>query len=92
MDFVTKLPSTTKGHDSIWVVVDRLTKFAHFLPIQEDYGIERLARIYIDEIVVCHRVPISIIPHRDSHFTSRFWRSLQKALGTQLDLSNAYHP
>ena len=72
MDFVTKLPRTAKGHDSIWVVVDRLTNSEHFLPIREDYRMERLARIYIDEIGVCHGVPISIISDRDSRFTSRF--------------------
>ncbi|GJW60041.1 putative reverse transcriptase domain-containing protein [Tanacetum coccineum] len=92
MDFINKLPQTSSGHDSIWVIVDRLTKSAHFLAIREDYKIERLARLYINEIVARHGVPVSIISDRDSYFTSRFWQSLQKALGTRLDLSTAYHP
>ncbi|KAJ9536428.1 hypothetical protein OSB04_un000386 [Centaurea solstitialis] len=92
MDFVTKLPKTKKGHDSIWVIVDRLTKSAHFLPIKESFSIDRLAQLYVDEIVMRHGVPISIISDRDSRFTSRFWQSLQAALGTSVDLSTAYHP
>ncbi|KAJ9539536.1 hypothetical protein OSB04_032269 [Centaurea solstitialis] len=92
MDFVTKLPRTKKGHDSIWVIVDRLTKSAHFLPIREDFSIDRLAQLYVNEIVMRHGVPISIISDRDSRFTSRFWQSLQKAMGTRLDLSTSYHP
>ncbi|KAI3704334.1 hypothetical protein L1987_74552 [Smallanthus sonchifolius] len=92
MDFITKLPRTSSGHDSIWVIIDRLTKSAHFLPIREDYRVEKLARIYIDEIVSCHGIPLNIISDRDSRFTSRFWQSLQSALGTRLDLSTAYHP
>ena len=92
MDFITKLPRTSSGHDAIWVIVDRLTKSAHFLPIHETYSMERLAKLYINEIVARHGVPISIISDRDSRFTSRFWRTLQTALGTRLDLSTAYHP
>ncbi|KAJ9548153.1 hypothetical protein OSB04_020696 [Centaurea solstitialis] len=92
MDFVTKLPKTKKGHDSIWVIVDRLTKSAHFLPIKESFSIDRLAQLYVDEIVMRHGVPISIISDRDNRFTSRFWQSLQAALGTSVDLSTAYHP
>ncbi|KAI3815619.1 hypothetical protein L1987_15296 [Smallanthus sonchifolius] len=92
MDFITKLPRTSSGHDSIWVIIDRLTKSAHFLPIREDYRVEKLARIYIDEIVSRHGIPLNIISDRDSRFTSRFWQSLQSALGTRLDLSTAYHP
>ncbi|GJY02281.1 putative reverse transcriptase domain-containing protein [Tanacetum coccineum] len=92
MDFISKLPRTSSGHDSIWVIVDRLTKSAHFLAVREDYKTEKLARLYINEIVVRHGVPVSIISDRDSYFTSRFWQSLQKSLGTRLDLSTAYHP
>ncbi|GJW06063.1 putative reverse transcriptase domain-containing protein [Tanacetum coccineum] len=92
MDFVTKLPRTSSGHDSIWVIVDRLTKSAHFLPIREDYKMDMLARLYLNEIVARHGVPISIISDRDSRFTSRFWQSMQEVLGTQLDMSTAYHP
>ncbi|GKE97582.1 putative reverse transcriptase domain-containing protein [Tanacetum coccineum] len=82
MDFVTKLPRTSSGHDTIWVIVDRLTKSAHFLPMHEDYKMERLARLYLNEIVARHDVPISIISDHDSRFTSRFWQSMQEALGT----------
>ncbi|KAD2393961.1 hypothetical protein E3N88_40938 [Mikania micrantha] len=92
MDFVTKLPRTSSGHDTIWVIVDRLTKSAHFLPMRETYTMDKLAKLYINEIVVRHGVPLSIISDRDSRFTSRFWQSLQKSLGTQLNLSTAYHP
>ncbi|GJY88492.1 putative reverse transcriptase domain-containing protein [Tanacetum coccineum] len=92
MDFVTKFPRTSSGHDTIWVIVDRLTKSAHFLPMHEDYKMDRLARLYLNEIVARHGVPISIISDRDSHFTSRFWQSMQEALGTRLDMSTAYHP
>ncbi|GJS84953.1 reverse transcriptase domain-containing protein [Tanacetum coccineum] len=92
MDFVTKLPRTSSGHDTIWVIMDRLTKSAHFLPMREDYKMERLARLYLNEIVARHGVPISIISDHDSRFTSRFWQSMQEALGTRLDMSTAYHP
>ncbi|GJS09539.1 putative reverse transcriptase domain-containing protein [Tanacetum coccineum] len=92
MDFVAKLPRTSSGHDTIWVIVDRLTKSAHFLPMREDYKMERLARLYLNEIVARHGVLISIISDCDSRFTSRFWQSMQEALGTRLDMSTAYHP
>ncbi|GJZ92160.1 putative reverse transcriptase domain-containing protein [Tanacetum coccineum] len=92
MDFVTKLPKTSTGHDAIWVIVDRLTKSAHFIPIRATDSMETLTRLYIKEIVSRHGVPISIISDHDSHFTSRFWQSLQNALGTQLDMSTTYHP
>ncbi|GJU68998.1 reverse transcriptase domain-containing protein [Tanacetum coccineum] len=92
MDFITKLPKMKNGHDTIWVIVDMLTKSAHFLAMREDYSTERLARLYIDEIVARHGVPVSIILDRDGRFTSRFWQTLQKALGTRLDMSKAYHP
>ncbi|GJT08922.1 putative reverse transcriptase domain-containing protein, partial [Tanacetum coccineum] len=92
MDFVTKLPRTSSGHDKIWVIMDRLTKSAHFLPMCEDYKMERLARLYLNEIVARHGVPISIISDCNSRFTSRFWQSIQEALGTRLDMSTNYHP
>ncbi|GJR29724.1 putative reverse transcriptase domain-containing protein [Tanacetum coccineum] len=92
MDFVTKLPKTSSGHDTIWVIVDRLTKSAHFIPTRATDSMETLTRLYTKEIVSWHGVPISIISDRDSHFTSRFWQSMQNALGTQLDMSTAYHP
>ncbi|GJY00430.1 putative reverse transcriptase domain-containing protein [Tanacetum coccineum] len=92
MDFITKLPKTSNGHDTIWVIVDRLTKSAHFIPTRETNSMETLTRLYIKEIVSRHGVLISIISDRDSHFTSRFWQSLHDALGTQLDMSMSYHP
>lgn len=92
MDFITKLPRTSRSRDSIWVIVDRLTKSAHFIPIREDFPVSTLAQIYIDVIVRLHGVPLNIISDRDARFTSRFWQSLQTALGTQLNLSTAYHP
>ncbi|GJZ78108.1 putative reverse transcriptase domain-containing protein [Tanacetum coccineum] len=91
MDFVTKLPMTSNGHDIIWVIVDRLTKSAYFLPMREDYKMDRLARLYLNEIAARHGVPISIIFDHDSRFKSRFWQSIQEALGTRLDMSTAYH-
>ena len=92
MDFITKLPRTASGCDAIWVIVDRLTKSAHFLAISEDDSVDKLARLYVKEIISRHGVPISIISDRDSRFTSALWRSLQTALGTRLDMSTAYHP
>ncbi|GKC35896.1 putative reverse transcriptase domain-containing protein [Tanacetum coccineum] len=92
MDFSTKLPKTKSGHDMIWVIVDRLTKSAHFLAMREDYSTERLARLYINKIVTRHGVPVSTISDRTGRFTLRFWQKLQKALGTRLDMSTAYHP
>ncbi|KAI3762549.1 hypothetical protein L1987_52980 [Smallanthus sonchifolius] len=92
MDFITKLPKTSSGYDTIWVIVDRLTKSAHFLPIKETDKTEKLAKLYIKEIVARHGVPISIISDRDSRFVSRIWKSLQEAMGTRLDMSTSYHP
>ncbi|GJY85501.1 reverse transcriptase domain-containing protein, partial [Tanacetum coccineum] len=79
MDFVTKLPRTSSEHDTIWVIVDRLTKSAHFLPMRKDYKMDRLARLYLNEIVARHGVPISIISNRDSHFTSSYHASVRWA-------------
>ncbi|GKD74591.1 putative reverse transcriptase domain-containing protein [Tanacetum coccineum] len=92
MDFVTKLPKTSSGQDTIWVIVDRLTKSAHFLPMKETDSMEKLTRQYLKEVVSRLGVPVSIISDRDSRFTSHFWQSMNKALGTQLDMSTAYHP
>ncbi|GJU96373.1 putative reverse transcriptase domain-containing protein [Tanacetum coccineum] len=92
MDFVSGLPRTPSGYDSIWVIVDRLTKSAHFLPMKKTDSIEKLAQLYLKEIVCKHGVPTSIISDRDSLFTSRFWKSLQEAMRTQLDMSTTYHP
>ena len=92
MDFVVGLPRTSRGVDSIWVIVDRLTKSAHFLPVHTTFSAERLARIYIREVVRLHGVPVSIISDRGSQFTSSFWRAFQEELGTRVHLSTAFHP
>ncbi|GJS26135.1 putative reverse transcriptase domain-containing protein [Tanacetum coccineum] len=92
MDFVTKLPKSSQGYDTIWVIVDRLTKSAIFTPMRETDSMEKLARMYLKEVVTRHGIPVSIIYDRDPRFASNFWRSLQKALGTNLDMSIAYHP
>ncbi|GJW21681.1 putative reverse transcriptase domain-containing protein [Tanacetum coccineum] len=98
MDFITKLPKTSNGHDTIWVIVYRLIKSAHFILTRETDSMENLTRLYIKEIVFRHGVPISIISDRDNHFTSRFWKSLQSALGWERHLplvefsyNNSYH-
>ncbi|GJT52790.1 reverse transcriptase domain-containing protein [Tanacetum coccineum] len=92
MDFIMKLPKTSSGYDTIWVIVDRLTKSAHFLSMKETDTMEILTRLYLKEVDSRQGVPVSIIFDRDSRFTSRFWKSLQKALGTRLDMSTSYHP
>uniref|UniRef100_A0A2N9HRA9 RNA-directed DNA polymerase n=1 Tax=Fagus sylvatica TaxID=28930 RepID=A0A2N9HRA9_FAGSY len=92
MDFVSGLPRSPKGHDAIWVIVDRLTKSAHFIPIRMNYSLDQLAQLYIEEIVRLHGIPVSIVSDRDPRFTSRFWKSLHKALGTNLNFSTAFHP
>ncbi|GJW73261.1 putative reverse transcriptase domain-containing protein, partial [Tanacetum coccineum] len=92
MDFITKLPKSSQGFDTIWVIVDRLTKSAHFLPIRENDPLDKLARLYLNRIVARHGIPVSIICDRDGRFTSNFWRSFQKALGTDVSMSTAYHP
>ncbi|GJY59452.1 putative reverse transcriptase domain-containing protein [Tanacetum coccineum] len=92
IDFVSGLPRTPSGYDTIWVIVDRLTKSAHFLPIKKSDTMEKLTQLYLKEIMCRHGVPILIILDRDSHFTSRLLKSLQNALGTNLDMGTAYHP
>ncbi|GJS89991.1 putative reverse transcriptase domain-containing protein [Tanacetum coccineum] len=91
MDFITKLPKSSQGFDTIWVIVDRLTKSAHFLPIKENDPLYKLARLYLNRIVARHRIPVSIICDRDRRFTSNFWKSFQKALGTDISMSTVYH-
>nr|GEU42137.1 putative reverse transcriptase domain-containing protein [Tanacetum cinerariifolium] len=92
MDFITKLSKTTNGYDTIWVIVDRLTKSAHFPPMRENDPMEKLMKLYMKKVVTRHGVPVFIIFDRDGRFTSLFWQALHKALGTQLDMSTAYHP
>nr|GFA72512.1 putative reverse transcriptase domain-containing protein [Tanacetum cinerariifolium] len=91
MDFVTKLPRTSSGYDTIWVIVDRLSKSAYFLPMREDDSMDKLTKLYLKELVTRNGIPLSIISDRDPRFASNFWRAFQKALGTRLDISMAYH-
>ena len=92
MDLVTGLLRSIQGYDSIWVIVDRLTKSTHFLPICTTYTAAQYAKIFLDRIVPLHGVPISIIADRGTQFTSKFWELFQKVLGTQLRFSIAFHP
>nr|GFB27981.1 reverse transcriptase domain-containing protein [Tanacetum cinerariifolium] len=92
MNFVTKLPKSQQGYDTIWVIIDRLTKSAIFAPMREIDPLKKLAKLYLKEVVARHGIPVSIIYNRDPRFSLRFWRTLQKALGTRLDMSTTYHP
>jgi len=93
MDFVTGLPTRIKSkHNAVWVVVDRLTKSAHFMAISDKDGAKIIAEKYIDEIVRLHGILVSIVSYRDTRFMSKFWKAFQKALGTRVNLSIAYHP
>ena len=92
MDFVVGLPKTMGKYDSIWVIVDRLTKSSHFIPVKVTYNAEKLAKLYTSEVVRLHGVPLSIISDRGTQFTSMFWKTLHAELGTRLDLSTAFHP
>ncbi|KAD6454275.1 hypothetical protein E3N88_08981 [Mikania micrantha] len=92
MDFITKLSLTAKRHDAIWVIVDRLTKRAHFLPIRETYTSEKLSELFVKEIISRHGVPVSIVSDRDTRFVSRFWKQFHESMGTRLNISTAYHP
>ena len=92
MDFVYGFHLTQKKHDSIWVIVDKLTNYAHFLPVRLDYFLDRLLELYVNEIVWLHGIPLSIVKDRNPWFTSRFWKELQSALGTRLNFSIVFHP
>ena len=92
MDFITGLPKSNRGHDSIWVIVDRLTKVAHFIPVKTTYRSDQLADLYISRIVSLHGIPKTIVSDRGTQFTSRFWKKLHEELGTKLLFSTAYHP
>ena len=89
-DFVVGLPRMVEGYDAIRVVVDRLTKSAHFIPIKVTFSVERLAGVYIANIVRLHEVPLLILSNRDARFTSQFWRYVQKTMGTRLKFSTAF--
>jgi hypothetical protein len=92
MDFIVRLPRTPKGYDSIWVIVDRLTKVAHFIPVKTTYKGSHLAELYMYRIVCLHGVPKKIVSDRGSQFTLRFWKSLHENMDTKLNFSSAYHP
>jgi hypothetical protein len=92
MDFITGLPRTLHGYNSIWVIVDRLTKSAHFLPVKATYPIEKYVELYLTKIVCLHGVPKTIVFDRGPQFTAHFWESLHNAMGTTLTFSTAYHP
>ena len=82
MDFVSSFPLTQMKHDSVWVIVDKLTKSTHFLPVRLDYSMDRLVKLYVKEIVRLHGIPLSIVSNHDPRFTSKFWKELQSPLGT----------
>jgi transposase InsO family protein len=92
MDFIVGLPNTSQRHDSIWVIVDRLTKTAHFLPVHTTYNAKTYAEIYLDQIIHLHGMPKTIISDHGVQFIALFWEQLQYALGTKLIQSSAYHP
>ena len=92
MDFIIDLPMTQQGHDSIWVIVDRLTKLAHFVPVNTTYLVRKYAELYVSQIVRLHGVPRTIISDQGPHFIARFWEHLHHTLGTKLIKSLAYHP
>jgi hypothetical protein len=92
MDFIVGLPRTQRGYDSIWVIVDRLTKVTHFLLVKTTYKGARLAELYMERIVSLHGVPKKIVSDRGTQFTSQFWQKLHDSLGTKLNFSSAYHP
>ncbi|XP_017647649.1 uncharacterized protein LOC108487807 [Gossypium arboreum] len=87
MDFVSGLPLTPTKKNSVWVIVDQLTKSTHFIPVRIDYSLQKLAKLYVSEIMRLYEVPVLIISDRDPHFTSRFWRKLYEALGSRLDFN-----
>ncbi|TYH19482.1 hypothetical protein ES288_A05G355400v1 [Gossypium darwinii] len=92
MDFVSSLPLSLSKKDAVWVVVYRLTKSTHFIPVRIDYSLDKLGMLYISEVVRLHGIPISIVLNKDPKFTSRFWKKRREALGTKLLFSTAFHP
>jgi hypothetical protein len=92
IDFIVGLPRTSTWYDSIWVIVDRLTKVAHFILVKTTYSGARLAELYMAQIVCLHGVPKRIVSYRGSQLTSRFWQKLHQCLDTRLNFSSAYHP
>ena len=92
MDFVTHLPQTSRGHDAVWVIVDQLTKLTHFLVVRMTFTLEEFCRLYIREIVRLHGVLLYLVSDQDPRFTTYFWKSFRRVMGTQLMMSTAFHP
>jgi hypothetical protein len=92
MYFIVGLPHTQAGYDSIWVIVDRLTKVAHFIPVKMTYSRAKLAELYMSRIVCLHRLPKKIVSDRGSQFISKFWGKLHESIDIKLNFSSAYHP
>ena len=92
MDFIIGLPRTKYGYDSIWLVVDQLTKVAHFIPVKTTYTSAKLAQLYMSRIISLHGVPKGIVSDRGTQFTSHCWRQLHESLGTRLEFSTVFHP
>jgi transposase InsO family protein len=91
MDFIVGLPRTPAGYDLICVIVDRLTKVAHFIPVKTTYSGAKLVELYMPRIVCLHGVPKKIVSDRGSQFTSKFWEKLHESMDTKLNFSSAYH-
>ena len=92
MDFVVGLPVAPGGYDSVWVIINRLTKLAHFLPVKTQYTAADYAELFVNKIVRLYRVPVFIVSDRGPQFTSRFWQGFQSAMGMRLKLITAFHP
>jgi hypothetical protein len=92
MNFIVGLPRTSRWYNSIWVIVDHLTKSAHFIPVAMTYRVGQYAELYISHIVRYYSIPKIIISDRGSIFVARFWEQLHKCLGTHLIRSSTYHP
>ena len=92
MDFISGFPKTSKGYTVIWVIIDRMTKPPYFIPGKATYTVDKWAKLYLEQIVRLHGILVSIVLDTDARFTSHFWKSLQKAMGTQLRFSTAFHP
>jgi transposase InsO family protein len=92
MDFIVSLPRTQRGYDSIWVIVDHLTKVAHFLPVRTTYSSAKLAKLHMERIVSLHGVPKKIVSDQGTQFTSHYWQKIYESLGTKLNFTTAYHP
>lgn len=92
MDFIVGFSKSIKGQEAIWVIIDRLTMFAHFLPVRMAFSKDKFAQLYVKEAVELHGALVSIVCDRDRRFTSHFWKSLHQAIGTELNFSTSFHP